>query len=82
MGKTACSTLSGTILDPVALEEIDKPIYIIPDWKEEDKAYKLANELGWRGRVIIPDYTDELLDPNDLFIHNVDSLRSSLENYG
>ena len=78
-GKTACSTLSGTVLDPLALEEIRKPIYIIPDFKEEAQAYKLADELGWRGHVLLLEYNDKMLDPNDLYMYDRDRLRRNLD---
>ena len=77
-GKSALSTVSGTTLDVDALSEIRKPIYIIPDLGEEDKARKLADQLSWRGKVIIPEYTDTLHDANDLFVHDIEKLRRNL----
>lgn len=75
LGVAAMSTVSGTTIDPSALDNIRKPIYIIPDFKEEDKAHKLADKLGWRGKVLIPEYTDTLYDPNDLHVYDKERLQ-------
>lgn len=49
--------------DPKWLEEYRKPIWIIPDKGEEDDARRLANEFGWRGRILNLEYTDTIKDP-------------------
>lgn len=79
LGVAAMSTVSGTTIDPTALESIRKPIYILPDFREEDRAHKLADKLSWRGRVIIPEYTDALHDPNDLYVYDKERLERCLD---
>lgn len=49
------------------LHLVRKPIYIIPDAGEDETAYRLANELGWRGKVIRLDYPKGCKDPADYF---------------
>jgi len=45
-----------------------KPVYIIPDFHEEDDARQLASQLGWRGHVLDVNYPDECKDMNDILI--------------
>jgi hypothetical protein len=51
-----------------------KPIVIIPDadGKDHEHAYKLAAELGWRGKVLSLPYDDEVKDPADYAKEGVD----------
>jgi len=70
MGLASVSTLSGTTLNPKALDFLRKHIYIMPDKKEEPQAHKLASKLGWRGHVISCNWIGDTKDVNDLFIYN------------
>lgn len=45
------------------LDNVRKPIYIIPDLGEEDAAMKLAGQLGWRGNVVRLPYPVDCKDP-------------------
>ncbi len=49
------------------LDNIRKPIYIIPDLKEEEDAYELAKHLGFRGRVVHLEYPTGTKDCNDFY---------------
>lgn len=51
------------------LEDVRKPIYIIPDKDEEHAAMRLASRLGWRGKVIRLNYPAGLKDPADFLQH-------------
>lgn len=42
---------TGKSLSPVQLKPLEKKLIIIPDRYEEDAAYHLANQIGWRARV-------------------------------
>ena len=68
MGKGAISTTTGKRLNPTALDNIRKPIYIVPDKGEEEDAQNLASKLGWRGHVLYIDYPDGTKDINDLLV--------------
>ena len=69
-GFPCISTTTGKQLDPTSLEDFRIPIYIIPDFKEDQDAYKLANQLGWRGNVLLLNYPKGTKDPNDIWIKN------------
>jgi hypothetical protein len=67
-GLKSLSTLSGHTLDSGSLDEIRKTIVVVPDRHEEEAAYRLANKLGWRGKVLELDYPDDCDDPNDVYM--------------
>ena len=45
------------------LKDYRKAIYVIPDKGEDKDAFRLASELGWRGRVIKLNYSGNIKDP-------------------
>jgi hypothetical protein len=47
------------------LEDIRKPILVIPDQDEEPLAQKIISKLGWRGKMVRLPYRDGMKDPND-----------------
>lgn len=49
------------------LDEYRKPIIVIPDKGEEDAGHKLANSLGWRGKLQLLPYPEGVKDPNGYF---------------
>ena len=61
-------------------DEIRKPIIFMPDKNEEESAWKIASQLGWRGHVLVPNYTDRMKDPNDMVLNNPSSLITSITN--
>lgn len=78
LGLATISTTTGKRLDPSALDNIRKPIYIIPDLGEEQEAHQLANCLGWRGRVLnLPDTLSK--DVNELYVNDPQLLNQILE---
>jgi len=68
LGLPAFSTTSGKRLNPRALDQFRKYIYILPDHREEKEADKLASQLGWRGKAIVIPYPDDCKDINDLLV--------------
>lgn len=67
VGIPAVTTTGGMrSFDAKWLEKERRPLLIMPDRDEEWVAKKLANDLGWRGKVVKIEYTDELKDPADL----------------
>lgn len=78
LGLAAISTSTGKRLDPSALDNIRKPIIILPDLGEEQEAHRLANQLGWRGRVLnLPDTPSK--DVNELYVNDPQLLNQILE---
>ena len=75
-GKPAMSTTTGKMLHPSALQSFRKKINIMPDRGEEADAKRLANKLGWRGRVVTYKYPYGLKDASDL--HNAGLLQGIL----
>lgn len=62
------------------LEDTRKIVYVIPDKGEEEVGMKLANNLGWRGKLVRLDYPDGCKDPADFFPARRDLLKSHLSN--
>lgn len=59
-----------------------KPIIIIPDEDEEDTAFELAKNLGWRGQVLLMDYPDGKKDVNGFLEADKEAeLRRQLERH-
>lgn len=58
-------TAGANQFDAAWLDEFRRPIYIIPDKKEESTALKLAGDLGWRGHVVTLDFPEGCKDVND-----------------
>jgi len=67
LGYASCSTTTGKRISPEALDHIRSKIIIIPDYNEEQEAYKLASKLGWRGAVFEFPYPDGCKDINDVY---------------
>ena len=67
-GKAAMSTTTGKRLHPSVLQDFRKRIIIFPDSGEEADGKKLANQLGWRGRVLVHDWPIGMKDPHNLFM--------------
>ena len=63
------STTTGKRLNPAALQDFRKRIIVVPDRGEERDGKRLASQLGWRGRTLIPDYPLGCKDSHDLFMH-------------
>jgi len=61
------STSGMSSVNPEWLNDYRKPIYIIPDAGEEEEASRLANSLGWRGKVLKLQYPPGKKDPNGFF---------------
>jgi hypothetical protein len=78
LGLPVASTLTGKKAKPELFQDIRKKIVIVPDYLEEPSAITLANSLGWRGNVLRLPYHDQLLDPNDLFLHEPETLKGLL----
>ena len=57
---------TGQSLSVNRLKELDKQFIIVPDRGEENAAYKLANQLGWRGDVKMLEYPFHTKDPDDI----------------
>lgn len=57
---------TGKSLSPVQLKPLDKKWIILPDKYEEDAAYHLANQLGWKAEVHRIKYPSECKDPDDI----------------
>lgn len=64
-GYSGLTGISGQELNSTNLP-FRKPIYIIPDKKEERSALFLQSSLGWRGMSLILDYPDDCKDLNDI----------------
>jgi len=75
------STTSGKRLNPLALDNFRRKIFIFPDHGEEKEAFRLATKLGWRGEVIKCNYEDGSKDPSDLLTKNPGFLRNILLQY-
>ena len=61
------------------LDDVKKPIVIVPDAGEEADAYRYAAQLGWRGRVKMIDYVNGEKDPNNVLVRRgKEGLRNAL----
>lgn len=65
-GYASISGISGQEFNAEHLERFRKPIYIIPDRGEENKALELQCKLGWRGKTLLLDYPEGSKDVNDV----------------
>jgi hypothetical protein len=65
-GIPAATGISGKTVNAQLLKDLRKPIYIIPDFREEEDARQLAAQLGWRGHVLDVQYPDGCKDMNDI----------------
>jgi len=50
------------------LQNVRKPIYLLPDLKACGRANDLLGDLDWRGRIIVLPYTSSIQDVNDHFV--------------
>jgi len=70
MGIPAASPSNGQeSFDPAWMNEIRRPIYMLPDQDEERLAFQHAGQLGWRGNVVLLDWQSGIKDPNDFLAH-------------
>jgi len=65
-GLPSVTGVTGKSLKAELLKPLGKRFIIVPDADEEKEAYKLANKLGWRGRVQKIDYPSNCKDPDDI----------------
>jgi len=63
-GLPVVTGITGKSLNADQLKPLHKRFIILPDYHEEEDAHKLANSLGWRGRVKKLDYPDDVKDPD------------------
>jgi hypothetical protein len=59
---------AGKTINPEKLKTLNKNFIIIPDRYEEDAAWNLAGQLGWRCNVRHLKYPDGCKDPDDIRI--------------
>ncbi len=81
LGYAAASPSAGqNSTNPRWLDDVQKPIYVVPDKGELSAAIKLATALGYRGRVLELEYPEGLKDPNDyLQVGQSELLKKHLE---
>ena len=65
-GFPAGTWIAGKSVAASALNFFRGRIIIVPDKDEEPEARHLADQLGWRGSVLLLDYPEGAKDPNDL----------------
>lgn len=65
-GLPVVTGVTGKSLSPDLLKPLGKKFIIIPDDGEEFEAHKLANKLGWRGRVKKMNWPDQCKDTDDI----------------
>lgn len=65
-GLPVVTGITGKSLCPDQLIEMRKKFVIVPDHNEEGDAHKLANSIGWRGRVKELQFPDGAKDPDDI----------------
>lgn len=80
-GYPAITGISGQDLNAKNLARFRKPIYIIPDKKEERAGLHLQSSLEWRGKLLILPWQDyEVKDPNELHTkHGIKTLQNLIE---
>jgi hypothetical protein len=66
IGLPAITGTTGQSLSPLKLKPLQKKMIIIPDRYEEDAAYKLANQIGWRARVQRIKWPSEIKDCDEI----------------
>lgn len=64
-GFPAATWIAGKSVNASALNFFRGKIIIVPDKDEEPEARHLADQLGWRGSVLLLDYPEGAKDPND-----------------
>jgi DNA primase len=64
-GFPAATWIAGKTVSAAALNFFRSRIIIVPDKDEEPEARRLADQLGWRGSVLLLDYPEGAKDPND-----------------
>lgn len=68
-GLAAASPSSGkNSLDVSWLDDVKKPVILVPDVGEEADAHRYAAQLGWRGRVKTISYENGEKDPNGVLV--------------
>lgn len=67
IGKPCVTGITGKYINPTLFDEFGgKNFIIVPDDGEFKNAYKLANELGWRGSVLRINYPHGIKDPDEM----------------
>ncbi len=56
------------------LEDVRKPIYLVPDSKATEHAHSITADLGWRGHVIELPWSTGLSDCNDYLMNGLGDL--------
>lgn len=80
LGYASVTGVTGKAYRAEWFDEIRKKIVIIPDLGEEDAAYKLKSQLGWRASVMHYPYHDKCTDLNDeLMYHGKDQVILTLQ---
>jgi len=67
-GLAAATGISGKEINASLFDDIRKRIYVIPDFREEEDAISLVSQLGWRGKLLVPDYPVGCKDLNDILM--------------
>lgn len=80
-GYASITGISGQDLNAKNLARFRKPIYIIPDRKEERAGLHLQSSLEWRGKLLILPWQDyNVKDPNDLHTkQGIETLQNLIE---
>lgn len=65
-GLPSLTGITGKSLSADLLKPLRKRFVLLPDEGEEEEAHKLANSLGWRGRVKQLKYPEGTKDPDDV----------------
>lgn len=81
IGIASMSTTTGKQLNPKALNDLRKQIWIIPDRGEEKNGNILAAQLGWRGHVLKMNWPEGCKDLNDVDIKYPDLLQQSFRQF-
>ena len=80
LGLAGITGLSGQEFSAKLLDDFRKPIYIIPDLGEENKAIELQVGLGWRGMTLQVPWPEDSKDLNDVQTkHGLDTVSSLLK---
>jgi DNA primase len=80
-GYPSITGISGQDLNPKNLVQVRKPIYIIPDKKEECAGLYLQSRLEWRGRLLILPWQEyKVKDLNELHIrYGIETLQNLIK---
>lgn len=68
-GYAGLTGISGQELNARNLDRFRKPMFVIPDKKEERAAIELQSSLGWRANPLYLDFPDGCKDINDIHMN-------------